>query len=116
MQLQTERRFSSNENMVQLGFDVRLWLTLPRLKVRSSVSRTRRQFLKKSWRLPTKAFDLLSKAHCVVIVPSVKRGGFVIGAQYGVGVAMCRQPQGSGWTGPSTVRIEGGSIGLQNRR
>jgi len=57
--------------------------------------------------------DLLSKAHCVVIVPSVKRGGFVVGAQYGVGVAMCRQPQGSGWTGPSTVRIEGGSIGLQ---
>jgi lipid-binding SYLF domain-containing protein len=28
-------------------------------------------------------------------------------------VALCRQPKGSGWTGPSTVRIEGGSFGLQ---
>jgi lipid-binding SYLF domain-containing protein len=57
--------------------------------------------------------DLLSKAHCIVIVPSVKRAGFIIGGQYGKGVALCRQPKGSGWTGPSTVRIEGGSFGLQ---
>jgi len=57
--------------------------------------------------------DLLSRAHCVVILPAVKRGGFVVGAQYGVGVALCRQLQGAGWTGPSTVKMEGGSIGLQ---
>jgi lipid-binding SYLF domain-containing protein len=57
--------------------------------------------------------DLLNKAHCVVIVPSVKRAGFIIGGQYGVGVATCRQPQGSGWTGPSTIKVEGGSFGLQ---
>jgi lipid-binding SYLF domain-containing protein len=57
--------------------------------------------------------DLLSKAHCIVIVPSVKRAGFIIGGQYGKGVASRRQPKGSGWTGPSTVRIEGGSFGLQ---
>src|SRR5258707_1209139 len=57
--------------------------------------------------------DLLSNAHCVVIVPAVKRGGFIVGAQYGKGIATCRQPQGTGWTGPSTVRMEGGSIGLQ---
>jgi len=57
--------------------------------------------------------DLLAKAHCVVIVPSVKRAGFIVGGQYGVGVAMCRQPQGSGWTGPSTIKVEGGSFGLQ---
>ena len=57
--------------------------------------------------------DLLAKAHCVVIVPSVKRAGFIVGGQYGVGVATCRQPQGSGWTGPSTVKVEGGSFGLQ---
>jgi lipid-binding SYLF domain-containing protein len=36
--------------------------------------------------------DLLSKAHCLVVVPSVKRAGFIVGGQYGVGVAMCRQP------------------------
>src|SRR6185503_8262821 len=57
--------------------------------------------------------DLLAKAHCIVIVPAVKRGGFIVGAQYGKGVATCRQPQGAGWTGVSTVRMEGGSVGLQ---
>jgi lipid-binding SYLF domain-containing protein len=57
--------------------------------------------------------DLLEKAHCLVVVPSAKRAGFIVGGQYGVGVAMCRQPQAPGWTGPSTVKIEGGSIGLQ---
>jgi SH3 domain-containing YSC84-like protein 1 len=57
--------------------------------------------------------DLIAKAHCIVIVPAVKRGGFIVGAQYGKGVATCRQPQGAGWTGVSTVRMEGGSIGLQ---
>jgi SH3 domain-containing YSC84-like protein 1 len=56
--------------------------------------------------------DLLEKAHCLVIVPSLKRGGFIVGAQYGVGVATCRKP-GGGWSGPSTVRMEGGSVGLQ---
>lgn len=57
--------------------------------------------------------DLLEKAHCVVIVPSLKKGGFIVGAQYGVGVASCRGPGGRGWTAPSTVRMEGGSFGLQ---
>jgi SH3 domain-containing YSC84-like protein 1 len=57
--------------------------------------------------------DLLNNAHCVVIVPAVKRGGFIVGAQYGKGLATCRSPQGTGWTGPSTVRMEGGSFGLQ---
>jgi lipid-binding SYLF domain-containing protein len=57
--------------------------------------------------------DLLAKAHCVVIVPAMKKGGFIVGGQYGVGVANCRKPQGVGWTGPSTVRLEGGSVGLQ---
>lgn len=57
--------------------------------------------------------DLLNKAHCVVIVPSLKRGAFLAGAQYGVGVATCRKPSGKGWSAPSTVRMEGGSFGLQ---
>ena len=57
--------------------------------------------------------DLLEKAHCVVIVPAMKHGGFVVGARYGKGEALCRTNSGAGWTGPSTVRIEGGSFGLQ---
>ena len=55
--------------------------------------------------------DLLANAHCIAIVPSMKRGGFIVGVQYGVGVAMCRRADGSGWTGPSTIRMEGGSLG-----
>jgi lipid-binding SYLF domain-containing protein len=46
-------------------------------------------------------------------VPSVKKAGFIVGGQYGVGVALCRNPQGRGWTAPSTVKVEGGSFGLQ---
>src|SRR5678815_4273728 len=57
--------------------------------------------------------DLLEKAHCVVIVPAVKRAGFIVGGQYGVGLATCRQAGHAGWTGPSTVKVEGGSFGLQ---
>jgi lipid-binding SYLF domain-containing protein len=57
--------------------------------------------------------DLLGKAHCLVIIPSVKKAGFIVGGQYGVGVATCRNPKGAGWTAPSTVKVEGGSFGLQ---
>jgi lipid-binding SYLF domain-containing protein len=57
--------------------------------------------------------DLLAKGHCIVLIPGAKRGAFIAGAQYGVGFALCRQPDGTGWTAPSTVRIEGGSVGLQ---
>lgn len=56
--------------------------------------------------------DLLDKAHCVAIVPGLKKGGFIVGAKYGKGVLMCRKP-GGGWTGPAAVRVEGGSFGLQ---
>jgi lipid-binding SYLF domain-containing protein len=55
---------------------------------------------------------VLERAHCAVIVPGMKQGGFVVGARYGKGVALCRDGRG-GWTGPSTVRTEGGSFGLQ---
>jgi lipid-binding SYLF domain-containing protein len=55
--------------------------------------------------------DLLNKAHCVVIVPAAKRAGFIVGGQYGVGVSTCRTA--TGWSGPSTVKLEGGSFGLQ---
>jgi len=57
--------------------------------------------------------DLLHKAQCVGIIPNLKRAGFIVGAKYGKGVLTCRTRDGAGWSGPSTVRIEGGSIGLQ---
>lgn len=57
--------------------------------------------------------DLLNKAHCVVIVPRLKKGGFIFSGKYGKGVFSCRGAEGKGWTGPATVRIEGGGFGLQ---
>jgi lipid-binding SYLF domain-containing protein len=56
--------------------------------------------------------NLLDRAHCVIIVPNMKQGAFIVGAKYGKGEVMCRQA-GGGWKGPATVRIEGGSFGLQ---
>jgi len=57
--------------------------------------------------------DLLKSAYCVVIVPGVKNVGFVVGAKYGRGFAVCRQDTGAGWGAPAAVRIEGGSVGFQ---
>jgi len=57
--------------------------------------------------------DILEKAECVGIVPNLKRAGFIVGGKYGKGVITCRTSTGRGWTGPSTIRIEGGSVGLQ---
>ncbi|HUK15212.1 MAG TPA: lipid-binding SYLF domain-containing protein [Bryobacteraceae bacterium] len=62
---------------------------------------------------PDKAIprDLLGRAECVVIVPGMKKAAFVAGGEYGKGFASCRT--GTGWSGPSAVRLAGGSFGLQ---
>ncbi|MGZ8842820.1 MAG: lipid-binding SYLF domain-containing protein [Pyrinomonadaceae bacterium] len=57
--------------------------------------------------------DLLDKAACVVVVPSVKKAAFIFGAKYGRGFIVCRNKNGLGWSAPGGVRIEGGSFGLQ---
>jgi lipid-binding SYLF domain-containing protein len=57
--------------------------------------------------------DLLEKAHCIVIVPSLKTAGFIVGGKYGKGYLSCRKKSGAGWSAPATVRIEGGSVGFQ---
>jgi lipid-binding SYLF domain-containing protein len=55
--------------------------------------------------------EILEKAYCVGVIPGMKRAGFIIGGKYGKGVLTCRTRHG--WSGPSTVRIEGGSFGAQ---
>ena len=57
--------------------------------------------------------DLMNKAQCVVVVPNMKKAGFIFGAKYGRGYAVCRRRGGSGWSAPAGMRIEGGSFGLQ---
>ncbi len=57
--------------------------------------------------------DLLNKAQCIVIVPGLKKGAFIVGGKYGKGFVNCRKQGGEGWTAPAAVRVEGGSVGFQ---
>jgi lipid-binding SYLF domain-containing protein len=59
--------------------------------------------------------DLLDKAACVVVFPSVLKAAFIVGASYGRGVMTCRTgPDFNGpWGAPSMMALEGGSFGLQ---
>ena len=57
--------------------------------------------------------DLLDKAKCVVVVPGMKKAGFIFGAKYGRGFAACRRRGGAGWSAPASMRVEGGSVGFQ---
>jgi SH3 domain-containing YSC84-like protein 1 len=57
--------------------------------------------------------DLLEKAQCVVLVPGLKKGAFIVGAKYGKGFMLCRRPSGVGWSAPAAIRVEGGSFGFQ---
>src|SRR5258708_23279870 len=54
---------------------------------------------------------ILAGAHCVVVVPSYKKAAFVVGGQYGQGVATCRTPRG--WSAPVAIQMAGGSFGFQ---
>ncbi len=56
--------------------------------------------------------DLLNKAECVVVIPNLKKGGFIVGAEYGKGFFSCRRTSGVGWSAPGAVRISGGKFGL----
>ena len=57
--------------------------------------------------------ELVSKAHCIVIVPNMKTAAFIVGGKYGKGYLSCRNKNHVGWSAPGTVRIEGGSVGFQ---
>ena len=55
--------------------------------------------------------NILAGASCVVVIPGFKKGAFLVGAQYGQGVATCRTPKG--WSAPVFVQLTGGSFGFQ---
>jgi lipid-binding SYLF domain-containing protein len=59
--------------------------------------------------------DLLDKAECVVVFPSVKKAGLGIGASYGRGAIVCRTGEGfrGPWSAPAMFALEGASIGFQ---
>jgi len=59
--------------------------------------------------------DLLNKAECVVVYPSVMKAAFIVGASYGRGVITCRTGEDfrGPWSAPAMFALEGGSFGLQ---
>jgi lipid-binding SYLF domain-containing protein len=59
--------------------------------------------------------DLLNKSECVIILPSVKKGGFIIAGQYGKGLMTCRTGEkfNGPWSAPIMMQSSGGSIGFQ---
>lgn len=55
--------------------------------------------------------DALANAKCIGVVPSMIKGGFIVGGRYGKGIATCRTAKG--WSAPAPITIAGGSWGLQ---
>jgi lipid-binding SYLF domain-containing protein len=55
--------------------------------------------------------EVLGSAECVAVVPSMLKGGFIVGAKYGRGLASCRTPKG--WSAPAFFVVTGGSFGFQ---
>ena len=59
--------------------------------------------------------DLIDKAECVIIYPSVVKGAFIVGASYGRGAMVCRTGEHftGPWSAPAMMRLEGGGVGFQ---
>ena len=55
---------------------------------------------------------ILGSSHCLIVIPSMKKAAFAVGAQYGQGVATCRT-SARGWSAPVFVRLGGVSFGFQ---
>jgi lipid-binding SYLF domain-containing protein len=56
--------------------------------------------------------NLLARARCVAVIPSVRKAALGIGGQYGRGYISCRRADGR-WSAPGAIRVEGGSVGFQ---
>jgi SH3 domain-containing YSC84-like protein 1 len=50
--------------------------------------------------------DLFDQARCVIIIPAVKKGAFIVGGKYGRGFASCRKGERRPFGAPAAVRIE----------
>ena len=55
--------------------------------------------------------EILGRSECVAVVPSMLKGGFIVGAKYGRGIASCRTAKG--WSTPAFFTVTGGSFGFQ---
>ena len=100
-----------------------LCLLMPRTTLADDKSQNEKQRVKESGEalealvnnengIPT---DLLNKSECIVVLPSVKKGGFIIAGQYGKGLMTCRTGEkfDGPWSAPIMMHSTGGSFGLQ---
>jgi lipid-binding SYLF domain-containing protein len=55
--------------------------------------------------------EVMSSAKCIVVIPDLVKGGFIVGGEHGRGIASCRTARG--WSAPAFVSVGGGSWGLQ---
>jgi lipid-binding SYLF domain-containing protein len=55
--------------------------------------------------------EVLGSSECVAVVPGLLKGGFIVGAKYGRGLASCRTSKG--WSAPAFFTVTGGSFGFQ---
>jgi lipid-binding SYLF domain-containing protein len=56
---------------------------------------------------------VLNKAECVVVVPGMKKAGFIVGGSFGRGAITCRGKDKASWSAPAMVELGGGSVGFQ---
>ena len=55
--------------------------------------------------------EVLNDAKCILVIPNLIKGGFIVGGKHGRGVASCRTS--GGWSAPAFISLSGGSAGLQ---
>ena len=102
-----------------LPFVVSLLLVLSSLAQTKEDERLQESYnvLKEILATPDKGIpqDLMDKAECVVVYPSVKKAGFIVGGEYGRGAITCRTGQDfrGPWSAPAMFALEGGSVGFQ---
>jgi lipid-binding SYLF domain-containing protein len=71
------------------------------------------QVLKEIHAVPDKDIPrgLWDRAHCVAVIPGLKKAAFIFGGEYGKGLVSCRSAQG--WSAPAFFKLQKGSWGLQ---
>lgn len=82
----------------------------PDRRMRDAVSALSRIMTAPERRIPE---ALLERAHCVVVVPDLEVGTFVVTGRAGHGFVVCRRVAQAGWSAPAAIRIDGGRVGFR---